>query len=55
MKQVSKSEFTADVNAGMRRDELISKYGITNADVTKILQSLELRIKRTKKATFELV
>lgn len=55
MKQVSASEFTKDVNNGLTKAELISKYGISDANVKKVAKQLNLTIKRAVKPKFELV
>lgn len=60
MINISKSELAKDINAGMKREGIIEKYStdkvkLTNGDVTKILKSAGLKIRKFKKPTFKVV
>ncbi len=55
MKEVSEKEFTQDVNNGMSKAELVTKYELSPANIKTIAKSLGLTIKRTVKPKFVLV
>jgi len=57
---ISRANITKDVNAGMKREEIIAKYStdavkLTNSDVTKILKSLGLTIRKFSKPRYEII
>ena len=54
-KQISAVEFTKDVNAGMKRKQLVEKYSLPLANINAIAKQLKLEIKRDLKPKFELV
>ena len=53
--KVSKAEFTEDVNNGMKREELMTKYGLKKNAVNEIAKTLKVTIKRSVKPTYLLV
>ncbi len=52
---VSKSQFIADVTAGMSKSELVTKWGISSASVKQLATQFGLTIKRTVTPKFILV
>ena len=54
-KQISATEFTKDVNAGMTRKELMTKYSLTIANTNAVAKQLKLEIKRDTKPKFMLI
>lgn len=52
---VSKSAFIADVNNGMKREQLAEKYSITTKNVNEIAKLLNIKIKKNMKPKFILV
>ncbi len=54
-KQISSAEFTKDVNAGMTRKELMTKYSLTIANTNTVAKQLKLEIKRDIKPKFILI
>lgn len=55
MKQISKGEFINDVNSGMTRKELMSKYELSLNNIKEVAKQLNLTIKRDFKPKFVLV
>jgi len=55
MIQISKKELTEMVNSGKKKEEIASKYNLTNAATTRLLKDAGLKIKKTHKPTFTLV
>lgn len=53
--KIVKQEFTADVNAGMTREQLKEKYGVSLVTIKRIANELGLTIKKNFKPKFELV
>ena len=47
-KQVTATEFTEKVNAGMKRSELAEYYGLPETNIAAILKQLGLTIKKTQ-------
>ena len=54
-KQISSAEFTKDVNVGMTRKELMTKYNLTIANTNAVAKQLKLEIKRDIKPKFMLI
>ena len=55
LKQVKKSELTAMVNEGKKRNEIAAHYGLKEAQVAKLLKAAGLKIRKFHLPTFELV
>ena len=55
LKQVKKSELTAMVNEGKKRNEIAAYYGLKEAQVAKLLKAAGLKIRKFHLPTFELV
>ena len=55
LKQVKKSELTAMVNEGKKRNEIAAHYGLKEAQVAKLLKAADLKIRKFHLPTFELV
>lgn len=55
LKQVKKSELTAMVNEGKKRNEIAAHYGLKEAQVSKLLKAAGLKIRKFHLPTFELV
>ncbi len=55
MIQISKKELTELVNSGKKKEEIASKYNLTNAATTRLLKEAGLKIKKNHKPTFSLV
>lgn len=55
MIQISKKELTEMVNSGKKKEEIASKYNLTNAATTRLLKDAGLKIKKTHKPTYTLV
>lgn len=55
LKQIKLSEVKADIEAGMKRDALRTKYGITNTELNAVLQAGGLRIKQYRHPKIEIV
>lgn len=55
LKQVKKSELTAMVNEGKKRNEIAAHYGLKEAQVVKLLKAAGLKIRKFHLPTFELV
>lgn len=55
LKQVKKSELTAMVNEGKKRNEIAAFYGLKEAQVAKLLKAAGLKIRKFHLPTFELV
>jgi len=53
--EISKTQFRLDVNSGMTKSELISKYGVSSASIKKIATTLGVTIKRSVTPKFILV
>ena len=55
LKQVKKSELTAMVNEGKKRNDIAAHYGVNEAQVAKLLKAAGLKIRKFHLPTFELV
>jgi hypothetical protein len=55
MKQISKQSFVADVEAGMTKVNLASKYEIPQSVVSKWVKDLGLKLKRDVSPKYSLV
>ena len=55
LKKVKKSELTAMVNEGKKRNEIAAHYGLKEAQVAKLLKAAGLKIRKFHLPTFELV
>ena len=55
LKQVKKSELTAMVNEGKKRNEIAAYYGLKEVQVAKLLKAAGLKIRKFHLPTFELV
>ena len=55
LKKVKKSELTAMVNEGKKRNEIAAYYGLKEAQVAKLLKAAGLKIRKFHLPTFELV
>lgn len=60
MINISKKTLAADIEAGMKREGIIEKYStehykLTNGDVTSILHSAGLRIRKFKRPVFKII
>ena len=55
LKQVKKSELTAMVNEGKKRNEIAAYYGLKEAQVAKLLKAAGLKIRKFHLPAFELV
>ena len=55
LKQVKKSELTAMVNEGKKRNEIAAHYGLKEDQVAKLLKAAGLKIRKFHLPTFELV
>ena len=55
LKQVKKSELTAMVNEGKKRNEIAAHYGLKEVQVAKLLKAAGLKIRKFHLPTFELV
>lgn len=55
LKQVKKSELTAMVNEGKKRNEIAAHYGLKESQVAKLLKAAGLKIRKFHLPTFELV
>lgn len=55
LKQIKKSELTAMVNEGKKRNEIAAYYGLKEAQVAKLLKAAGLKIRKFHLPTFELV
>ena len=53
--KIVKGEFTADVNSGMTKAELIAKYKVSSDSIKQIAKMLNLTIKRAVAPKFILV
>ena len=53
--KIVKGEFTADVNSGMTKAELIAKYKVSSDSIKQIAKTLNLTIKRAVAPKFILV
>lgn len=54
-KQISKTSFVQDVEAGLSKSELVEKYGVPAAWVAEQVKGLGLKLKRKMKPKFVLV
>jgi hypothetical protein len=54
-KQVTATEFTEKVNAGMKRSELAEYYGLPETNIAAILKQLGLTIKKTQTPKYVLI
>ena len=53
--QIKKSELTAMVNEGKKRNEIAAYYGLKEAQMAKVLKAAGLKIRKFHLPTFELV
>jgi hypothetical protein len=54
-KKIYLSELTADVNNGLKKDQLCEKYGLNKAQMTGVLKQAGLKIRKFHTPKFELV
>lgn len=52
---IDAKQFKSDVESGMTRNKLATKYGVKVSVVNKIAKQLEVKIKREVKPSYELI